>query len=183
MARQTDTNTTRINMGRSATQKIPHAGGGKRNLQNSENTKMGKSSRTKDNRLGTNSAEQRNMERKRTIIPEENSSSSSSLKTQKDNKKKAAAKIQEIHGGLLVDRKRFCGTRVCDGSLCNGTAAEYVGSSPTSGPSARERLFPTTTTSLLSNWTLTWMVRYITNSKDFTTSRTMASMLLQEFQR
>ena len=42
-----------------------------------------------------------------------------------------------------------------------------MGSSPTSGPSAREGRFPSPTAT--SRRTLTWMVRYITNSIDFTT--------------
>ena len=80
-------------------------------------------------RMASNSAERRKMERQRTRIRKDNSGSSSNLKKQKENKKKAAAQFQETHRGFFfLIEKRFCGTRVCDGSPCNGLKAQSMGS-------------------------------------------------------
>ena len=162
---------------RSLTQKIPmlEAGGGNCRIQRIQRL-INKQQKTMQ--AGYKSAEQRKVERKRKIIPEENNGSSSILKTRKDNKKKAAAKFQDTHGGMMVERKNFCGTRVLRWQSLQRDRGRMSGQPYLRPFCERKDLCPTPLrkTSPLSSWTLTWMVRYITKSKDFT-------MQLRELQR
>ena len=165
------TNKTQIRMGRSTSQQIRMLGGGKYRLQNPKHTRMENQIKPPKTIQAGYTLHRTEKQRKKT------NNISERQQQQLDNTKK---KTQANAKVFLVEK------RASAESLCNRTKATCRGSSyeaaaPPSCPSVARRPtssrttvqsptpVPTAVSSPISR--ATWMVRYITNSKDFTSRK------------